>query len=615
MLRLVKYIKHLWWALTLNAILMVVQAWLQLSLPDYMSSILTTMQDVTITDQSERMALIWKDGGLMIAICLAILACAIFVQILNSIVGAIYARNIREQVFKKIMSFSMFEFNQFGTASLLTRTTNDINIVKDTFTMFSRTVIFSPVMLIVAIVKATALDWQLSMVFVVALPILFIVITIVFVIASPLFTHIQTKLDNLTIVLREGLTGVRVVRAFNQQEEEYAKFTEKNQDMTKTIVKVNRTMSYINPAINIIFNVTYLAVYFVGFALMDGKMFTESSGTANVFINTITVANYSTHIMMSFLMLGMIFIQLPNANACAKRIFKVLNMEPSINDPENPIDVNTIKEEDKCTVEFKNVTFTFPDATEPTLKDINFKVKPGQLTAIIGSTGSGKSSIINLIPRFYDTTIGEILVDGVNVKEYSQHDLRDKIGFVPQQARLFTGTIKDNLLYGNKNATDDDLKEALKVSQSAHFVSKKDKGIDSYVSQGGKNFSGGQKQRLSIARALVKRPEIYIFDDSFSALDFKTDIKLRTALKTYTGNSSVIVVAQRVSSILDADNIIVLNDGTIAGQGRHDELLINCPVYQQIVLSQLDKDEIEKTIKLRKELQAHVDDDEEGGEQ
>lgn len=612
MLKLVKYIKHLWWALLLNTIVIITQAWLQLSLPDYMSSILKTMQDVTLT-QEARMQMIWRDGGIMIGVCFAILVCAIFVQILNSIVGAIYARNIREAVYKKVMSFSMHEFNQFGTASLLTRTTNDINILKDTFTMFSRTVIFSPVMLIVAIVKAVSLDWQLSMVFVVALPVLAVAIVLVYIFASPLFTKIQNRLDNLTIVLREGLTGVRVVRAFNQQHEEYVKFTEKNTEMTKTIIKVNRTMSFVNPIINIVFNITYLSVFFVGFIMLDNQAI--SASTAGIFIDTITISNYSTHIMMSFLMLGMIFIQLPNASACAKRVFAVLNTNPSIVDPENPIDVNAdIKEEDKFTVEFKNVTFTFPDATEPTLKDINFKVKPGQLTAIIGSTGSGKSSIINLIPRFYDTTIGEILVDGVDVRKYSQHDLRDKIGFVPQQARLFTGTIKDNLLYGNPDATDEDLEEALKVAQASHFVHKKEQGINSFVSQGGKNFSGGQKQRLSIARALVKKPEIYIFDDSFSALDFKTDIKLRTALKQYVGNSSVIVVAQRVSSILDADNIIVLNDGTIAGQGTHDELLMNCPVYQQIVLSQLDKDEIEKTIRMRQEIQKHADEDE-GGEQ
>ncbi len=601
MFKLVKYIKNLWWVLLLNTGIIVCQAWLQLTLPDYMQKILNTMQDVGLT-YDKKMSEIWSCGGIMLAICLGILICAVAIGILNSVIGAIYARNIRNEMFKKIMSFSLFEFNQFGTATLLTRTTNDINTLKDTFTSFCRTVVFSPVMLIVAIIKSVMIDWQMSLVFVVALPILAITIIVIFTLSSPLFSEIQTRLDNVTVVLREGLTGVRVVRAFNQQEQEFAKFTDRNQKMTNAIIKVNRTLSFVSPIINIVFNFTYLAVFFVGFALLDGVLMNESS--AETFTNVIVISNYSSNIMMSFLMLGMIFIQLPNANACAKRIQAVLDTKPNIVDPESPIDVSTIKEEDKNTVEFKNVTFTFPDATEPTLKDINFKVKPGQTTAIIGSTGSGKSSIINLIPRFFDTTIGEVLVDGVNVKKYSQKDLRDKIGFVPQQARLFTGTIRDNLLFGNPNASEEDLQKALQVSQSAHFVGKKENGIDSFVSQGGKNFSGGQKQRLSIARALVKKPEIYVFDDSFSALDFKTDIRLRTALKSYVGNSSVIVVAQRVSSILDADNIVVLNDGMIAGQGTHDELLLNCPVYQQIVKSQLDKDEIEKTIKMKQQILA-----------
>lgn len=614
MLKLVKYIKRYWWALAINTVVLVVQAVLQLALPTYMSKILSSMQ--TVPDFTLRMADVWKFGGIMIGICFGIFICAQIVQFLNSKVGSIYARNIREAVYSKVMSFSMNEFDKFGTASLLTRTTNDINILKDTFTMFCRNVIYSPVILGVAIIMSAIKSWQLSIVFLVALPILLITIIVVFIFASPLFIKIQKRLDNLTIVLREGLTGVRVIRAFNQQDEEYVKFSEKNRDMTAITVKVNRTMAAVMPVINVIFNMTYVSVFIAGFIMLDKQMITAE--TSQIFINTIEISNYSTHIMSAFLMMGMVFIQMPNANACSKRVFEILNMEPSIVDPENPIDVNTIKEEDKCSVEFKNVTFTFPDASEPTLTDINFKVKPGQTTAIIGSTGSGKSSIINLIPRFYDTTVGKVKVDGVSVKDYSQKDLRNKIGFVPQQARLFSGTIKDNLLYGNPNATDEELIEALKVAQAYKFVSKKEGGINSKVSQGGKNFSGGQKQRLAIARALVKKPEIYVFDDSFSALDFKTDIKLRTALKKYVGNSAVIVVAQRVSSIIDADNIIVLNDGQIVGQGTHDELLMNCPVYQQIVMSQLDKDEIAKTMEMKKKLlESPTDDDEEseGGEQ
>lgn len=607
MLKLLKFTKKMWWAIAIILVLLVAQAYMQLVLPLLMGSILKVLQS---TDPSvDRVAEILSIGGEMVALCLAIIAAAIVVGILNSILGATYARNIREQIFNKIMHFSLTEFDHFGTASLLTRTTNDINTVKETYMMFQRTVVFSPVMLVIAISQAFSTDPIISLVFAVTSPILIIAIVITFIIAAPLFLKMQTKLDNVTMVLREGLTGVRVIRAFNQQDQEYTRFTEKNQDMTNVIIKVGRTFSYINPVINIVFNVTYLAIFFVGFGILDGAAFGPLQ--AETITNISIISSYSMNIMMAFLMLGIVFVQLPRASACAKRIWEVLDTPLSIKDPENPIDISTITEHGQ--VEFKHVTFTFPGAAEPTLKDINFSAKPGQTTAIIGSTGSGKSSIINLIPRFYDTTIGEILVDGVNVKNYSQKDLRDKVGFVPQQARLFTGTIKDNLLYGNSSATDEQLNEALEIAQAAHFVSKKENGILSDVSQGGKNFSGGQKQRLAIARALVKKPEIYIFDDSFSALDFRTDIKLRTALKKYIKNSALIVVAQRVSSIMDADNILVLNEGMIVGQGKHDYLLENCPVYEQIVMSQLDEDDIKKTRAMKKTVLLHPAN--EGGEE
>ncbi|MEA5060844.1 MAG: ABC transporter ATP-binding protein [Erysipelotrichaceae bacterium] len=607
MLKLLKFTKKMWWAIAVILVLLVAQAYMQLVLPLLMGSILKILQS---TDPAvDRVGEILSIGGEMIALCMAIIASAIVVGILNSILGATYARNIREQIFNKIMHFSLTEFDRFGTASLLTRTTNDINTVKETYMMFQRTVVFSPVMLVIAIGQAFSTDPVISLVFAVTSPILIIAIIVTFMVASPLFLKMQTKLDNVTMVLREGLTGVRVIRAFNQQDQEYARFTEKNQDMTNIIIKVGRTFSYINPVINIVFNITYLAIFFVGFGILDGAAF--GAAQAETITNISIISSYSMNIMMSFLMLGIVFIQLPRASACAKRIWEVLDTPLSIKDTDTPIDVSTIKE--RGNVEFKHVTFTFPGAAEPTLKDINFSAKPGQTTAIIGSTGSGKSSIINLIPRFYDTTIGEILVDGVNVKEYRQKDLRDKIGFVPQQARLFTGTIKDNLLYGNPNATEEELNEALEIAQAAHFVSKKENGILSEVSQGGKNFSGGQKQRLAIARALVKKPEIYIFDDSFSALDFRTDIKLRMALKKYIKNSAFIVVAQRVSSIMDADNILVLNEGVIVGQGKHDDLLENCPVYEQIVMSQLDEDDIKKTRAMKKNVLLHPAN--EGGEE
>ncbi|MDR0934942.1 MAG: ABC transporter ATP-binding protein/permease [Erysipelotrichaceae bacterium] len=608
MLKLLKFSKKLWWAIAIILVFIVAQAWMQLQLPELMRQILDTIQDFNIAGD-EKINKVWEIGGIMLAYCLAIIASALVVGILNALVGATYARNIREQIFNKIMHFSLREFSMFGTASLLTRTTNDINTTKDTYMMFQRTVIFSPVILVIAIVQAFTADPTISLVYAVTSPILIIAIIITFCIASPLFTKLQTKLDNVTMVLREGLTGVRVIRAFNQQEREFVRFSEKNQEMTNTIIKVGRTMSFIDPIINIVFNITALGIYFVGFAILDGNPLGPSQ--AATISNVALISNYSMNIMMSFLMLGMIFIQLPRASASAKRIWAVLNVNLSVRNPAEPVDISTIKEHG--VVEFKHVTFTFPGAAEPTLKDISFKTKPGKTTAIIGSTGSGKSSIINLIPRFYDVTIGSVLVDGVDVRNYAQKDLRDKIGFVPQQARLFTGTIKDNLLYGDPGATMDQLNEALEVAQAKHFVDKKEKGILSEVAQGGKNFSGGQKQRLAIARALVKKPEVYIFDDSFSALDFKTDIRLRTALKSYIKDSSIIVVAQRVSSIMDADNILVLNEGVIVGQGKHDELLESCPIYEQIVMSQLDEDDIKKTRAMNQNVLSHPET--EGGDE
>ncbi|NCA97704.1 MAG: ABC transporter ATP-binding protein, partial [Bacteroidia bacterium] len=356
------------------------------------------------------------------------------------------------------------------------------------------------------------------------------------------------------------------------------------------------TMSFLSPTISTVMNITYLAVYLVGFAILDNQPL--STGVFQTFSDAIVISQYIMHIMMSFLMFGMIFIMVPRASASANRILEVLNTKPTIADPVSPVALP----EAKGIVEFDNVSFKFPESLEPTLCDISFKTKPGTVTAIIGSTGSGKSTVINLIPRLYDISQGSVKIDGVDVREYSQKDLRDKIGFVPQQAQLFSGTIRENMLFGNEHATDDEIEKALDVAQAKHFVSKLEKGLDTYVSQGGKNFSGGQKQRLSIARALVKKPEIYIFDDSFSALDFKTDIRLRTALKDYTKNSSVIIVAQRVSSIIDADQIVVLHEGKVVGVGKHERLLAKCTVYQEIVLSQLDADEVNKTIALQKQV-------------
>jgi ATP-binding cassette subfamily B protein len=405
----------------------------------------------------------------------------------------------------------------------------------------------------------------------------------------------QSLFDKVTKVLRESLTGVRVVRAFNQEKREAERFNEVSGQTARTVIRFARTMSFGEPIITITFNLTYIAIYFVAYNMYNGLPWGE---VMLRFPGILASAEYAMELMSAFMMFSFLLIMWPRASVCAKRINAVLDEELTIPEPENPVEPF----KGDGLVEFRNVTFAFPDADAPSLTNISFTVKPGQTTAIIGSTGSGKSSVINLIPRLYDVTEGEILVDGHNVKDYRTKDLRAKIGFIPQQALLFKGTIRSNMLFGAPEATEEDINKALEVAQATHFVSQKEAGIDSEVEQGGKNFSGGQRQRLCIARALVRKAEVYIFDDSFSALDFRTDTKLRHALKGYTKDSSIIIVAQRVSTILDADNILVLNEGKLVGQGKHAELMKTCPVYQEIVHSQLDADEIQKSMNLEKKI-------------
>jgi len=419
--------------------------------------------------------------------------------------------------------------------------------------------------------------------------------------ATPAFKQMQEKTDNVTVVLRENLTGIRVVRAYNQQDTENKKFDKANKDMRNIIIKIGRIMSVANPTISILFNLCYVGIYALGFYLLQGvNVVNNTDAIAKTITNVAVTSQYSMQIMMSFMMFAMLFIMIPQGSASSKRINEVLNIQNKIQDvTETPEIIQKIKDtKEKGVIYFKDVSFAYPDANVPCIEHISFKTKPGTTTAIVGSTGSGKSSIINLIPRFYDATMGDIFVDGINIKEIPLRILRDKIGLVPQTAVLFKGTIKENILFGNNSANDDDINNALTVAQTEHFISQLPDGLNSYVAQGGKNFSGGQKQRLCIARALVKKPEIYVFDDSFSALDFKTDAKLRSALRTYTKDSSIIVVAQRVSSILEADNIIVLNEGKCVAQGTHNELLKSCKIYRDIVKSQLDPDEVEKTIQM-----------------
>lgn len=593
MIKLFKYFRSTWWEVLISLILVAGQAYAQLQLTDYMGKITQIVQ--TGEDVNE----IWIQGGIMIGISVLVLTLAVGTGLLIGHATSVLAKNVRQSIYDKVSEFSLAEYDNFGTSTLLTRITNDVQTVKDTYTMSLRTMVMSPVTLIVAIIMVLTKDASLAIVLAISLPIIVITIIVLCVVSIPKFKKIQEAIDHVTVVMREQLTGVRVVRAFNQQEYERARFGQANDKVKDITIKVERIMTSANPIITVVFNMTYIAIFFYGFARLDGTFI--QSDVSDTLSNMMVVAQYTMQIMMSFMMFAMILIMIPRGQVSAKRINAILETENTVLDKKDT-SLALNNKQGKGIIEFKDVSFTFPDAQDPMLHHISFKTKPGEMTAIIGSTGSGKSTLINLIPRFYDVSEGAILFDGVDIRDYSQKDLRDMIGFVPQQALLFSGTIKDNMLFGNQNASDEDIKKALDVAQATHFVNKKEEGINARVSQGGKNFSGGQKQRLAIARALVKKPEVFIFDDSFSALDFKTDIKLRRALKDYVKDASMIVVAQRVSSILNADNIIVLDDGEIVGQGKHEQLLKSCPTYLDIVLSQLDPDEIDKTIKLGQQI-------------
>ena len=586
--------------LLLIACAIIAQCYLQLMLPEYMGKITTLIT----SDSPDKINQIWVNGGYMILISVGVVVLATIQNFTGATLSAYVGRELRTEMFHKVNHISLTEYNKFGTATLITRTTNDIEQVKNYVLMAVRIIVMSPTYMIIGLIKTLTQDAMLSIVLAICIPLILLFMAILLKFATPLFKSLQTKIDNLTIVVRENLTGVRVIRAYNQQGVEYKKFDKANKDMTQTVTKVGKIMSFTNPLISIIFNLCFIGIYALGFYLLNGLNAGDPQ-IGNLISNVAVVAQYSLQIMQSFMMLAMIFIMLPQASACSKRIAEVLDVKDN-----EQID-NVDKEEyekfkNKTTrgvLAFNNVTFTYPDSDTPCIENVSFKTKPGKMLAIIGSTGAGKSTVINLIPRFYDATKGNITLDGVDITKIPIKDLRDSIGFVPQKAVLFKGTIKDNIRFGKKDATDEEINEALSVAQTEHFISKLPKGLDSFVSQGGKNFSGGQKQRLSIARALVKKPEVYVFDDSFSALDFKTDAKLRAALKTYVGDSTMIVVAQRVSSILDADTIVVLNEGKVAGIGNHQDLLKNCPIYQDIVKSQLDPDEVEKTLKMSREAE------------
>ena len=520
-------------------------------------------------------------GVRMLGMALITMLCAICVVFLSSRVAASLGHDLRNAVYRKVITFSSKEYHKFSTASLITRCTNDIQQVQQVMTMLFRIVLYAPILGIGGVIRVLNTDSSMTWILGLAVGLILVVIIVLFQVAMPKFTVLQTLVDKLNLVTREILTGIPVIRAFSREKHEEERFEEANERLTKTNLFVNRCMTFMMPTMMLIMNgVSVLIIYSGAYAVDNGTM---QVGNVMAFIQ------YAMQIIMSFLMITAMSIMLPRANVAALRINDVLKTKVSVTDPENPV---LPAEDVKGIVEFDHVSFAYPEAGENVLTDISFKAEKGETIAVIGSTGSGKSTLVNLIPRFYDVTKGRILVDGVDVRDMTQKDVRSRLGYVPQKGILFSGTIDSNIRYGKTDISVEEVKEAAEVAQATEFIDAKPETYDSPISQGGTNVSGGQKQRLSIARAIAKKPEIFIFDDSFSALDFKTDSTLRKALKAHTKDATTIIVAQRISTILNADKIIVLDDGHMAGIGTHKELMKNCEVYRQIAMSQLSEEEL-----------------------
>ena len=567
-----------------SVVFVVAQVWLELKLPDYMREITSP-----ITTQDSAMHDILIAGGKMLLCAFGSLLVTVLVAVCASQIASNFSAIVRGKLFDKVQSFSMEEIGRFSTASLITRSTNDVTQVQMLIVMGLSIMLRAPIMAVMAILKIVDKSWQWTLSTGVAVVVLLIVVIICVSLCMPKFKRLQSLTDDINQVTRENLTGLNVVRAYNAEAYQEEKFEKVNKDLTDTHWFTSKTMAFMMPTIMMIMNGLSLAIYWIGAVLINDAQDMQEKFT--LFSDMVVFSSYAMQVVMSFMMLVMIFIMLPRASVAAKRILEVLDTEPSIEDGTR--DTFPVMKDGE--VEFKDVSFKYPDAEEYVLEHISFSAKKGETIAFIGATGCGKSTAINLIPRFYDATEGEVFVDGVNVKEYTQEALHNKIGYVSQKAILFSGTIADNVAYGENGkapATQDDIAMAVKVAQASEFVEKKDQGYDGYVAQGGSNFSGGQKQRLSIARAIARQPEILIFDDSFSALDYKTDRILREALRKECKDATKIIVAQRIGTIRDADKIIVLDDGQIAGMGTHDELMKNCEVYQEIAYSQLSKEEL-----------------------
>ncbi len=566
-----------------SLILISFQVWLDLKLPDYMSEI-----TILVQTEGSKMSDILLNGGYMLLCAFGSLMAAIIVGYFISHIAASFSLRVRKKIFTKVQNLGMEEVKKFEAGSLITRTTNDITQMEMVLAMGLQMLIKAPITAIWAITKILNKSWEWSALTAVAVVILLSTIAVILVIVFPKFKIVQRLTDRLNGVTRENLNGIRVVRAFNAEAYSENKFRKPNDALTKTLSFNQKMFSIMMPVMYLVMNLLTLSIYFVGAYLIDGALMSDK---LTIFGNMIVFSSYAMQVIMSFLMLAMIFMIIPRASVSAKRINEVLDTKEMITD--GNVDQKTTKE--IGTVEFKNVSFKYADAEEYVLKNVSFKVNKGETVAFIGSTGSGKSTLINLVPRFYDVTEGEILVDGINVKDYTGELLHNIIGYVPQKAVMFSGTISDNIAYGDNGKEIDNgkIKEAVKIAQAEEFVTKMDHQYDTHIAAGGTNISGGQKQRLAIARAIARDPEIYIFDDSFSALDYKTDSTLRRELKKYTKDATSLIVAQRIGTIMNADKIVVLDKGTCVGIGTHKDLLETCEVYKQIALSQLTKEELE----------------------
>lgn len=584
MIKLLKKLKPKQWLYILFCVaLIVLQVYLDLKLPDYMASITKIVQT-----EGSLVKDVLGEGAKMLICAFGSLLSAVIVSYFVTKVASTFSRDLRKDIFGKVLSFSMEEIKNFSTSSLITRTTNDITQVQMLIAMGMQMLIKAPIMAVWAIMKIYGKGFEWSVITAGAVGILLIMILILVLVALPKFKIIQKLTDNLNHTSRENLTGIRVVRAFNAEKYQEGKFASANNELTKTNMFTSRTMALLTPGMQLIMSGLSLSIYWVGaYMINDAGMLDKLT----IFSNMVVFSSYAMQVVMSFMMLTMIFIFYPRAQVSAKRILEILEKKPKI-----VSGVFSGKTKETGTIEFKDVTFRYPDAEENMLENISFKVEKGETVAFIGSTGSGKSTLVNLIPRFYDATYGEVLVDGVNVKNYKLEELNNRLGYVSQKPIIFSGTVSSNISYGlvnNKKVSKSKIEEASKVAQASEFIEKMEDKYNSSISRSGTNISGGQKQRLSIARAIARDPEIYIFDDTFSALDYKTDTTLRKELKKHTKDATTLIVAQRIGTIKNADKIIVLNEGKIVGQGTHKELLKTCDVYKEIALSQLSKEELE----------------------